>query len=104
MIVTVTHTIMDGPVVSWYYDQTPLDAIPAHQAQVSASRNGVLVHGYLGTIGEDVLALARDVHSRLAASRGYDPRHLATHRRRGMFGPYEPVTAPAQPADASTEG
>lgn len=91
MIITVSPTIMDGTVVRWYHDRTPLDALHAHQPAVSASRNGVLVHGYLDAIGDDVLGAAKDVQQLLARNRYADVQHLATHRQRGMFGPYEPI-------------
>ncbi|MEU2699565.1 hypothetical protein [Micromonospora aurantiaca (nom. illeg.)] len=104
MIVTVTHTLMDGTVVRWYPDSTTLDQLPAAKPQLSASRNGVLIGGYLHQVPADVLALAQNVHTNLHHDHNAPVQHLATHRRRGWAGPYEPVTPPAQPADPSTEG
>lgn len=98
MIVTVTPTIMDGTVVRWHYDETPLAELSSHQPQVSASRNGVLVHGYLHTIPAEVLATAKDVCAQLKRDRRADVQHLATHRQRRMFGPYEPVGAEREAA------
>lgn len=93
MIVTVTPTIMDGTVVRWYYDETPLAELSSHQPQVSASRHGVLVHAYLHTLPDGLLTLAQDVCRQLQRDRDADVRHLATHRRRSLFGPYEPIPA-----------
>lgn len=92
MIVTIAPTIGDGTVVRWYHDSAPLDALP-HIATVSASRNGVLVSGYLHEVPEDVMAAARDTYETLRRNRDADVRHLATHRKRRMFGPYEPIAA-----------
>lgn len=90
MIVTVTPTIGDGTVVRWYADSAPLDAL-SHIAMVSASRNGVIVSGYLHEVPDDVMAAARDTYETLRRNRDADVRHLATHRKRRMFGPYEPI-------------
>jgi len=104
MIVTVSPTIMDGTVVRWYPDTTPLDAILSVEPIVSASRNGVLIGTYLHHVPQDVLALAQNVYANLRRDHNAPVQHLATHRRRGLFGPYEPVPTPAQPADTGAEG
>lgn len=93
MIVTVTPTIMDGQVVRWYRDSLALDDILSAEPVVSASRNGVLIGGYLHQVPADVLALAQDVHANLARDRNAPVQQLATHRKRRMFGPYEPIAA-----------
>ncbi|MBM0235940.1 hypothetical protein JNW88_00360 [Micromonospora sp. ATA32] len=91
MIVTVTPTIGDGTVVRWYHDSAPLDAL-SHIATVSASRNGVLISGYLHEVPDDVMAAAKEVWQQLQRDHNADVQHLATHRKRRMFGPYEPIT------------
>jgi hypothetical protein len=90
MIVIITPTIMDGTVVRWYrpVEVTGIDAEPtfiAGEELVSASRNGVMVRGYLDQIGDQVLADARQACKALRADRDADLSHLATHRRRAMF-------------------
>lgn len=90
MIVTVTPTIMDGTVVRWYATENPEGL---GEPQVSVSRNGVLVSGYLHEVPEAVLAQAQELHRRWRRDRDAwpDVRKLATHRRRGILGPLEPV-------------
>ncbi|MBM0257360.1 hypothetical protein [Micromonospora sp. 4G55] len=93
MIVTVTHTIMDGAVVRWYRPDMPLDQLLTARPAISASREGVLVNAYLHEVPEFVLALAQNIHATFQRNPNAPVQHLATHRRRGMFGPYEPVPA-----------
>jgi hypothetical protein len=90
MIVTVTATVMDGTVVRWYDDRN-IEGIG--RPWVSVSRNGVLVDGYLHEVPEVVLALAQEIHRGWQRDRDAWPdiRKLATHRRRGILGPLEPV-------------
>lgn len=101
MIVTVTPTILDGTVVRWFPDM-PLSQISAVDAIVTASRNGVRVHSYLDQVEPEPLAAARDACELLRRDRDADVSHLATHTRRGLFGPYVRIESPAA-APASTE-
>lgn len=97
MIVTVTPTIMDGTVVCWYrpVDVTGLgEVVPrsvAGDELASASRNGVLVRGYLHDV-EQVLPAARAAYELLRANRDADLSHLATHRGGVFYGDFVPVT------------
>ncbi len=81
-VVTVTPTIMDGLVVRWYRDLDAAQAGGAIASMASASRNGVLVHGYLHEVPERVLAEARRAHRLLSERRDADDevRAMATHR------------------------
>ncbi|MFG1659055.1 hypothetical protein ACGFIY_21235 [Micromonospora chersina] len=95
MIVTVTPTIMDGTVVRWYSSE---DAVEYGREMCSASRNGVRVNGYLTDVPADVLAAAQQAYEALRRDDRTDVGHLATHRQRGLFGPYEPVPAKQEAA------
>ncbi len=88
MIVTVTPTIMDGTVVRWYGSES---AAEYGAEMLSVSCDGVKVNVYLHKVPDDVLALANHVYLSLKRGRRADVQHLATHRRRGMFGPLEPI-------------
>lgn len=98
-VITVTRTVMDGQVVRWHRD---LLAATNNSPVLSASRRGVMVHNnaYLNTIPAGWLANATEVFEHLAAVRGADLSHLATHRTRGLFGPLEPVRTAEENADA----
>jgi hypothetical protein len=85
-VVTVTPTILDGTVARWYHNETHL---AWHRETISASRNGVMGHGTY--ITPDTFDAAWTAH--LALKNGHDIGHLATHRRRGLTGPYEPIDA-----------
>lgn len=92
VIVTVTPTLGDGTVVRWY--ETEADAANnAIQPLVSASRNGVLVSTYLHVVPTEVMEAAQTVYVNLRRDPDTDMGYLATHRRRGLFGPLEPVQA-----------
>jgi hypothetical protein len=90
MIVTVTATVMDGTVVRWHASER---AEALGREQVSVSRNGVLVNGYLHEVPEDVLTMAQEIHRGWQNNRNAWPDigKLATHRRRGVLGPLEPI-------------
>lgn len=91
-VVVVTHTVGDGTVVRWY---RTLAAAECHQVLVSASRNGVMIHGsvYLHDIPQHWLAAAEVARVRL--TRGQDVTHFATHRHdRFLNGPLVPVDRP----------
>jgi hypothetical protein len=90
MIVTVTPTVMDGTVVRWYAGDNP-DSIGS--PQVSVSRNGVLVNGYLHEVPEGVLDQAKQLYEgwRINRDAWPDIDRIATHKRRGFLGPLEPV-------------
>jgi len=92
-VVTVTATVMDGPVVRWY---RTLAAAELGREYMSASRNGVLVREYLHTVPEAELDAAQAAHRALSASPRADVRDLATHRRDGLSGPLVPVVRPAE--------
>lgn len=88
VVVTVTHTIVDGAVVRWYAPpQRPCDQ---HVEMCSASRNGVQVH-YKIDGWQDVINTAGAVHDLLRRDRDADLSHLATHRRRGLLGDFVPL-------------
>jgi hypothetical protein len=89
VVVTVTATVMDGTVVRWHRNTAAAEDCRAELA--SASRNGVLVRGYLHELPPGVLVAAERVHERLSADRRADFRYLATHRRDGLAGPLVPV-------------
>lgn len=103
-IATVTPTIQDGTVVRWYRDMA---SAQSRAELVSASRNGVLIHGYLHEVPSGVLLLAKGAHEVLRAHPAADLSHLATHRRR-IGGRLDPITtdtrhggrAPVTPAAA----
>jgi hypothetical protein len=80
-VVTVTPTIQDGQVVRWY---RTLVAAENGVETMSASRNGVMVNGFLHEVGPTLLAVAEDIRRGLSA--GWDVSHAATHRRTHLFG------------------
>jgi hypothetical protein len=96
-VVTVTATIMDGTVARWYRTETEL---AWGNETISASRNGV--HGHSGHITPELFDAAWTAH--LALKNGADIGHLATHRRRGLTGPYERLDAysPTTPMGAAS--
>lgn len=88
-VITVTSTIMDGTVVRWF---SSVEAATNQRATLSASRRGVALHAeYLTDIPDRWVRHAIEVHRALAADPGADAAGLATHRRRGLFGPLEEV-------------
>lgn len=91
MIVTVTPTLQAGTVVRWYDTENAEDR---GEPIVTASRNGVRVHGYLHDTPVAVLATAHSAWHVLRADNDADLNHLATHRRRGILGPLVPVERP----------
>lgn len=88
MIVTVTPTVMSGRVVRWHLSEI---AEEMNEPQVSASRDGVLVHGYLHMVQPEILTAATAAYEALSRDSGVDLEHLATHRRRGLRGPLVPI-------------
>lgn len=89
-VITVKATIMDGTVVRWHRN---LNAAEIHLPTLSASHNGVMVHGeYLTDVPDTWITAAREAHETLRADRDADMTHLATHRNRGFpNGPLVPV-------------
>lgn len=88
----VTHTVGDGTVVRWYHT---LAAAENHQVLLSASRNGVMIHGnvFWHDIPRHWLAAAE--LARVHLTRGQDVTHFATHRHdRFPNGPLVPVAPP----------
>jgi hypothetical protein len=88
-IVTVTPTIQSGTVVRWYYSTGDNE-----RPVLSASREGVMIHGdvFWHDIPREWLNAAKDAHEMLGLTNGKrDVSHLATHSRRGLTGPLEPV-------------
>lgn len=89
IVCTVTPTIMDGTVVRWY--RSVSDAENRNE-MLSASRNGVLVRGYLHEVPAEALARANEAFEIL---RDKGPRELvqgmATHRRMALGGGLERV-------------
>jgi len=79
-VVITTPTLMDGTVVRWYRSMA---AAAYHQASVSASCSRVSVHDDdYQTLPQEWVALAMDVHRRLARDHRADVGHVVTHRRR----------------------
>jgi len=83
MICTVTPTIMDGLVVKWWrsvehaeYGSPPL---------VSASRNGVMVDGYLHEVPDPVMHKAISAYMMLKRDEVAAVKAMATHRFSGPF-------------------
>lgn len=89
MIVIVTPTILNGPVVRWYSCE---ETAQFGNEIVSASRNGVRVDGYPHKVPADVLDAATAAFGRL--QRGEDVGHLATHRKE-RYGDLYPIDAGA---------
>jgi len=83
VISAIYPTIMDGTVVRWYADED------GEQQIASASRNAV--EFYVDDVPADVRDAAQAAHSELARRRDADVRHYATHRKKGLFGPLEPI-------------
>jgi hypothetical protein len=90
-VITVTPTVMDGTVVRWYTGE-----LAAEQGRplVSASRNGVMIHGdvYIHDLPTSWLEAAQDAHVRIRA--GQDVGGLATHRH--PFGSRELIPVGAE--------
>ena len=86
-IVTVTPTINDSTVVRWYGS---LQAVALSHDIISASRNGVTGGG--AYITEADWEAASSAHEALVRDQNADLKYLATHRRNGFMGPFEPVT------------
>lgn len=85
-VVTVTPTILDGTVARWYRSETEL---AWGNETISASRNGVMGHGtYITPTDYDAAWTAH-----LAIKAGHDIQHLATHKRRGITGPWQRIDA-----------
>lgn len=87
-VITVTPTIQSGTVVRWHRSLTDANQ---HQEILSASRDGAMIHGnvFLHDLPEEWVEAAKAAATDLRMSR--DVKHLATHRRRGLMGPLEPV-------------
>jgi hypothetical protein len=81
-VVVYRATILDGPVLSWFVN---LGAAQNGREVISASRNGVMIHGdvYLHTIRRDWLTTAEEAHAALCL--GQDVGHLATHVHRKVI-------------------
>lgn len=80
---------MSGTVVRWYRN---LAAANQHQPVLSASRDGVMIHGDVWYRDiEALLGYADDAVVKLIANPRADLRHLATHRSKGLMGPLEEV-------------
>lgn len=81
-------TIMDGYVLRWYGSES---AALSGGEYMSAGREGVLVHTYLGNVDPEQLAVATEVADLL--KRDYSAgvtkaQEIATHRRAGpLFRP-----------------
>ncbi|RAN92645.1 hypothetical protein GAR05_06137 [Micromonospora saelicesensis] len=90
MIVTVTPTIGDGTVVRWYYTESDAEQ-PGIEPVISASRNGVRIGVFFHQLPDGLFATAQETYEQLRRDSNADVKHLATHRRRNLFGPLEPV-------------
>lgn len=87
---TVTPTIMSGTVVRWFAD---LDAAERCREFLSASRYEVVTH-IEGVVTPELREQANAVQDALQGEGRTQEwvRQLATHRRRGLFGPFEEVS------------
>ena len=83
MVSAITPTVMDGTVVRWYADEAGRTEI------ASASRNAVIFH--IDGVPAEVRDAAQAAHLELSRNRDADVRHYATHQRKGLFGPLEPI-------------
>jgi hypothetical protein len=83
-VIVYRATMLDGPVLTWF---ATLGAARHGRGVISASRNGVMVHGdvYLHAIPRKWMDQAEEAHADLAM--GSDPPlHLAHYRRMPMLG------------------
>lgn len=102
MVVTVTPTINSGWVVRWFGSE---QAAEHREPMLSASRAGVCVSCYLHQVPADVLATATQAYETLRDGREEGILALATHRKRGLFGPLVPVErAPSTPDGGGRDG
>lgn len=88
-VITVTPTIQSGTVVRWYRSTDDNE-----RPVLSASREGVMIHGdvFWHDIPREWLNRATAAHEMLKLSNGKrDLNYFATHKRRGLTGPLEPV-------------
>lgn len=74
-VITVTPTIQDGTVIRWFASES---AVEYGRARVSASRNGVIVEGYLHD-AEPWIGAAQQAYEQLKRNDRTDMKHLATH-------------------------
>lgn len=93
-VITVDVAVMDGTVVRWFRS---LSAAETNRPTVSASRQGVMVHGeYLTSVPEVWIEAARAAHRKLTRAPRADMTSLATHQRRTVLGarsgPLDPIT------------
>lgn len=91
-VITVTPTIQSGTVVRWYYCTAGVEI--NGRPVLSASREGVTIHGdvFWHDIPREWLNRATDAQEMLKLSNGKrDLNYFATHKRRGLTGPLEPV-------------
>lgn len=96
-VITVTATIQSGTVIRWYRS---VEAVQVRGPALSASRDGVMIHGeYLTAIPEEWIERAKAAYAMLAADHNADLGDWATHRRRGLLGPLEPIGADRRGAD-----
>jgi hypothetical protein len=94
-VITVTPMIVAGTVVRWYHSTDDNE-----RPVLSASREGVMIHGdvFWHDIPREWLNRAKDAHEMLKLSGGKrDVGHFATHKRRGLTGPLEPVGGSGDP-------
>jgi hypothetical protein len=91
-VVVSRTTIMDGTVVSWF---ATLGAAEQGREVLSASRNGVMIHGdtYLHTIPGSWLDQAEEAHAALCL--GEPVAYLVHYRRLPKLGLVPTVPEPA---------
>jgi hypothetical protein len=84
-VVTGVQTMMDGLVLRWYRTVREAEELTA---KLSASRNGVMIHGsvYLHDLPDEWLEEAQRAHELLKAAKRDAAMALATHRPRSLFG------------------
>lgn len=93
-VITVDVAVMDGTVVRWFRS---LSAAETNRPTLSASRQGVMVHGeYLTSVPEAWIEAAKTAHRQLTRAPRADMTGLATHARRKALGvrsgPLDPIS------------
>jgi hypothetical protein len=86
-VVVAAHMLIAGLVVRWYRSENAADI---NRVVISASRDGVMIHGdvFLHDLPVAWLTAAGKAHEAIAAGRDDDARAFATHERKGfMNGP-----------------
>lgn len=92
-VVIATPTVMDGLVLRWFRDE---DAAAYGSEVLSASRNGVMIHGdqYLHDLPEQWVSDAKHATEAIRAGHEAEARALVTHQRGYGIRSIVPVSQP----------